>query len=466
MSEVRGANCVDMTTGAILPKLLATALPLVASSVLQLLFNAADVVVVGRYASEYSLAAVGSTGPLINLVTNLFIGLSIGANTVASFYFGARDEARLNRVVHNSLLLSLVGGVLLTFIGCFFTRYFLIWMQTPEETLDLATQYVGLYFLGSVPVLIFNFGSSILRAKGDTKRPLYYLTYAGIVNVILNLLFVVVFHMDVVGVALATIVSQGISAFLIIRCLMTEQDAFRFSPRKLRFDAPIVFAILHSGVPAGIQGIVFSLSNVVVQTAINGFGPAAMAGSAAASNVEGFVWVAMYSFSQTVMTFFGQNVGAKRYDRLTRILLTTLACSCLTGFVLGNFCSCFAESLVRIYDSRPEVVDSGAARFHVVCRFYFICGLMDAMVGAIRGMGVSIAPTVVSLIGACGLRLAWIFTLFQTPHYHTEHMLYMTYPVSWTITFLAHIACYLYFYRKLFGNTTRTLVVDHSDKAI
>lgn len=449
MGESRNNNSVDMTTGAILPKLLITALPLMASSVLQLLFNAADVVVVGRFAGEHSLVAVGSTGALINLITNLFVGLSIGANTVASFYFGARSTEKLSRVVHNSMLLSLIGGGILTIVGCFFSRVFLVWMQTPKEVLDLATIYVGIYFTGSVPVLIFNFGSSVLRAKGDTKRPLFYLIYAGGVNVVLNLLFVIVFKMDVAGVAAATVISQAISAALIVRCLMKETDAFRFMPSQMRFDRAVVGEILRSGVPAGVQGIVFSLSNVVIQASINGFGPIVMAGSAAASNVEGFVWISMYSFSQTIMTFVGQNVGARRYGRLNRILYAGLGCSFLTGLVLGNFSSVFGCTLAGFYDTRPEVIEAAVRRFQVVCRYYCLCGLMDLMVGAIRGMGVSVTPTVVSLLGACGLRLVWIFTLFQVARYHTEHMLYMSYPISWTITFLAHVACYVYFRSRL-----------------
>ncbi len=449
MKEVKNKSGVDMTTGAILPKLLLTALPLMASSVLQLLFNAADVVVVGRFAGEHSLAAVGSTGALINLITNLFVGLSIGSNTVASFYYGARNDAKLNACVHNSVLLSLVGGAVLTVVGCCFPRTFLSWMQTPEEVLDLSAIYLGLYFVGSIPVLIFNFGSSILRAKGDTKRPLLYLIYAGGVNVVLNLLFVIVFKMDVAGVAIATVVAQGISAVLIMRCLAREQDAFCFSWAKMHWDRDVVAEILRSGVPAGFQGIVFSLSNVVIQSSINGFGPNAMAGSAASSNVEGFVWVSMNAFTQTAMTFVGQNVGARRYSRLTRVMLISLGCTTVTGLVLGNLCSFFAAQLMAIYDDRPEVIISGVTRFNVVCRYYFICGLMDVMSGGIRGMGVSIAPTIVSLIGACGLRLVWIFTIFQVARFHTEYMLFMSYPVSWTITFFAHVGCYMYIRSRL-----------------
>lgn len=452
--EIRDKNSVDMTTGAILPKMLMTALPLMASGVLQLLFNAADVVVVGRYASEHSLAAVGTTCALVNLITNLFVGLSIGANTIASFYYGAKDTEKLSRTVHNSMLLSLIGGAVLTVVGVVFAKTFLVWMQTPPEALDLATRYIQVYFSGVVPIMVFNFGSSLLRAKGDTKRPLYYLTFAGVVNVALNLLFVIVFKMDVGGVALATILSQALAAALIVRCMRLENDAFRLCLSLMKVDRSIMFEILRSGIPAGVQGTVFALSNVVIQSSVNGFGPIVMAGSAAAQNVEGFVWVSMYAFSQVAMTFSGQNAGARRYDRLNRITLVTLGCAFVTGLILGNFCSVFGPELVTIYDARPEVVVSGVTRFRLVCRYYCLCGMMDGMVGVIRGLGVSITPTIVSLLGACGLRLVWIFTVFQLTEFHTEYFLFLSYPVSWLVTFLAHVVCYFYIRRKLFPTSS------------
>ncbi|MBQ1338461.1 MAG: MATE family efflux transporter [Thermoguttaceae bacterium] len=444
MADGRNKNSIDMTTGTILPKLLVTTLPLMASSVLQLLFNAADVVVVGNFASEHSLAAVGSTGALVNLITNLFIGLSIGANSLASFYFGARDAKNLSKTAHNAILLSVLGGAALTVIGVVFAEKFLIWMQTPGEVLGLGSTYITVYFAGSIPVLVFNFGSSLLRAKGDTKRPLYYLTVAGVINVVLNLIFVIVFKMDVAGVALATIIAQTISAYLVMRCLVRETDEFRIEWSKLKegFDGAIVLEILRIGIPAGIQGIVFSLSNVVIQSSINGFGPVVMAGSAAAQNVEGFVWVSMNAFAQTVLTFVSQNVGARKYDRIKPIMIITLVCSALTGVILGNLCDIFSASLVRIFDQRPEVVSAGVVRFSLVCRYYFLCGLMDVMVGVLRGMGYSVTPTVVSLLGACGLRLLWIFTVFQIPSFHTEFMLFLSYPLSWIVTFLIHVLCY------------------------
>ncbi|MBQ4194537.1 MAG: MATE family efflux transporter, partial [Thermoguttaceae bacterium] len=383
-------------------------------------------------------------GALVNLITNLFIGLSIGANSLASFYFGARDAKNLSKTAHNAILLSVLGGAALTVIGVVFAEKFLIWMETPGEVLGLGSTYITVYFAGSIPVLVFNFGSSLLRAKGDTKRPLYYLTVAGVINVVLNLIFVIVFKMDVAGVALATIIAQTISAYLVMRCLVRETDEFRIEWSKLKegFDGAIVLEILRIGIPAGIQGIVFSLSNVVIQSSINGFGPVVMAGSAAAQNVEGFVWVSMNAFAQTVLTFVSQNVGARKYDRIKPIMIITLVCSALTGVILGNLCDIFSASLVRIFDQRPEVVSAGVVRFSLVCRYYFLCGLMDVMVGVLRGMGYSVTPTVVSLLGACGLRLLWIFTVFQIPSFHTEFMLFLSYPLSWIVTFLIHVLCY------------------------
>ena len=439
---------IDMCSGSILPKLLRLTLPLMLSSVLQLLFNAADIIVVGNFASDNSLAAVGSTSALVNLVTNLFLGLSTGANVMTSRYMGAKDNERVSRTVHTSIFLSIVSGLILTVIGVAFADKMLVLMNTPDEVLDLSALYLRIYFGGMVAMMIYNFGSSILRSKGDTKRPLYYLTFAGIVNVVLNLVFVICFKMDVAGVALATVISQCISAFLVLRCLIKETDAFHFDFRKLRPDKTITLKILGIGIPAGFQGVVFSLSNVVIQSSINGFGPVVMSGSAAAASIEGFVWVSMNSFSQGALTFTSQNIGAAKYSRINRIALISCACAAVTGLVLGNIAYFFGEFLLGIYDPRPEIIQPGMTRMSLVCVFYFTCGLMDCIVGSIRGMGYAVTPTIVSLLGACGLRILWIFTIFTIPEYHTEFMLFLSYPLSWTITFAAHFICYLFMRRK------------------
>jgi len=439
---------IDMCSGAILPKLLRLTLPLMLSSVLQLLFNAADIIVVGNFASDNSLAAVGSTTALINLITNLFLGLSTGANVVASRYMGAQDNENVSRTVHTSIFLSIVSGLVLTLVGVLFADGMLALMQTPAEVLKLSAVYLRIYFGGMVAMMVYNFGSSILRSKGDTRRPLYYLAFAGVINVLLNLIFVICLKMDVAGVALATVISQCISAALVIRCLIKETDAFHFDIRKLRADRAITAKILGVGIPAGFQGVVFSLSNVVIQSSINSFGPISMAGSAAAASIEGFVWVSMNAFSQGALTFTSQNVGAAKYSRINRIAFVACACAAVTGFVLGNLAHLFGEALLGIYDPRPEIIGPGMIRMGLVCVFYFSCGLMDCIVGAIRGMGYAVTPTIVSLLGACGLRILWIFTIFQIPEYHTEFMLFVSYPISWTITFLAHLVCFVFMRRK------------------
>ena len=439
---------IDMCSGPILPKLLKLTLPLLLSSILQLLFNAADIIVVGNFASDNSLAAVGSTSALVNLITNLFLGLSTGANVMTSRYMGAKDNERVSKTVHTSIFLSIVSGLILTAIGVLFADKMLMLMKTPAEVLELSTLYLRIYFGGMVAMMIYNFGSSILRSKGDTKRPLYYLAFAGVINVVLNLIFVILLNMDVAGVALATVISQCISAFLVIRCLIRETDAFHFEFRKLRPDKTITLKILGIGIPAGFQGVVFSLSNVVIQSSINSFGPIAMAGSAAAASIEGFVWVSMNSFSQGALTFMSQNIGAAKYSRINRIAFTACACAAVTGLILGNLAYFFGEFLLGIYDPRPEIIQPGMTRMSLVCVFYFTCGLMDCIVGAIRGMGYAVTPTIVSLLGACGLRILWIFTIFAIPEYHTEFMLFLSYPLSWTITFAAHFICYLFMRRK------------------
>ncbi|MBR4023635.1 MAG: MATE family efflux transporter [Ruminococcus sp.] len=439
---------IDMCSGTILPKLLRLTLPLMLSSVLQLLFNAADIIVVGNFAGENSLAAVGSTTALVNLITNLFLGLSTSANILTSMFMGAGKNERVNKTVHTSICLSIASGLIMTVFGVIFADKLLILMNTPKEILSLSTLYLRIYFFGMTAMMIYNFGSSVLRSKGDTKRPLYYLTFAGIINVLLNLLFVIVFKMDVAGVALATAISQCISAFLIIRCLMKEDDAFRFEFRKMRFDRKIVARMLKIGIPAGFQGVVFSLSNVVIQSSINGFGAIVMAGSAAAASIEGFIWVSMNSFSQGALTFMSQNIGGGKYTRINRIAVITCACAAVTGIILGNAAYFLAEPLINIYDSRAAVVEAGTIRMGLVCCFYFTCGLMDCIVGNIRGMGFAVTPTIVSLIGACGLRILWIATIFQIPRFHTEFMLFLSYPITWIITFAVHLICYIFMRKK------------------
>lgn len=439
---------MDMCNGSILPKLLRFAIPLMCSSILQLLFNAADVVVVGQFCGDNSLAAVGSTTSLINLLTNLFIGLSVGANVLVARYYGAKEKKHLHEVVHTAVALSLISGVILTVFGVIFTKQILVWMQTPKDVLSLATIYLRIYFMGMVATMLYNFCSSILRAVGDTKRPLYYLLFAGVVNVLLNLFFVIVCDLNVAGVGLATVISQCISAGLIIRCLLREQAPYRLFIKNIHLHIKYVGKILQIGLPAGLQGTVFSLSNVVIQSSINSFGPVVMAGNAAAGSVEGFVYMGMNAFHQAAVSFVSQNMGAGRFDRINKIAIRTMLCVFVTGLVMGGLTVLFGEQLLGFYSNESNVIDVGMIRLQIVCGVYFLCGMMDVMVGVLRGLGYSVMPMIVSLIGACGLRLVWIFTIFQIEEYHTPFMLYLSYPVTWTITVLVHVICFFIVRRR------------------
>lgn len=436
-------HSIDMTSGSILPKLLLFTLPLMFSSILQLLFNAADIVVVGRFCGEESLAAVGSTSSLINLLTNLFIGLSVGTNVLTAHFFGSKEKNKLHDAIHTSIAISLSSGILLTIVGVCFTGTILEWMSTPPEVLPLATLYLRIYFLGMVATMLYNFCSAILRAVGDTQRPLYYLLFSGCVNVLLNLIFVIYFNLNVAGVGLATVLSQCISAFLVLRCLILEQEDYKVTLSHIRIKKEYVKRILRIGLPAGLQGTVFSLSNVVIQSSINSFGSVVMAGSAASGNIEGFVYVSMNAFHQAAISFVSQNMGAGKWKRMTRTAIWCLICVTITGLVLGLTTVFFGPILLGIYSSKPNVIEAGMVRLAIVCGTYFLCGIMDVMAGVMRGYGYSVVPMIVSLVGACGLRLFWIFTFFKLPVFHTPDMLYMTYPVSWILTGFVHILCYL-----------------------
>ncbi len=448
-AEKTRSYSIDMCSGRIMGKMLIFAIPLMLSSILQLLFNAADVIVVGRFAGDNSLAAVGSTSSLVNLLTNVFLGLSVGANVCVAKYTGAGKEDGVSATVHTAVSLALISGAMLTVIGLLGARTILTWMSSPPEVIDLSVLYLRIFFVGMIPNMLYNFGAAILRSVGDTRRPLYYLLFAGVINLILNLIFVIVFSMDVAGVALATIISQTISAVLTIRCLMKERGAIRFEIRKLRIDVRIVREILRIGLPSGFQGLLFSLSNVIIQSAVNSFGATVVAANSAAANIEGFVWVSMNAFHQASITFTGQNYGAGKNDRVLHVMKDALICVMLTGLILGRTVYHFGLNLLGLYTTNPEVAQIGLERIKWVCGLYFLCGMMDVMVGMLRGVGYSVMPMIVSLIGACGLRIIWIFTLFQTERFHTPMYLYVTYPVSWGITFVFHVICFIIIWRRI-----------------
>ena len=442
-------NEIDMCNGPILKKMLIFTLPLMCSSMLQLLFNAADIIVVGRFAGDTALAAVGSTTSLVLLLSNLFIGLSVGANVLAARYFGAGRGNELSKTVHTSLLLSMISGVILTTMGILLAKPILQMMDTPDTVINLSVLYLRIYFLGMPAMLLYNFGSAILRAKGDTKRPLIYLSIAGILNVSLNLVLVILFNLGVAGVGIATATSQFVSAGLMLRCLSKEKGGFRFSIKKLKIHKDKLVAILQIGLPAGVQSTLFSLSNVLIQASINSFGDVAMAGSAAAGNIEGFVYVAMNAFYQASITFTSQNVGAGKYHRVKPIMIRAVACVTVTGLVLGNLAYGFGNVLLLFYTTSPAVVVEGLRRLSYVSAWYFICGIMDTLVGVLRGLGYSIVPMIVSLVGACGLRIVWIMTIFQIPMFHSLDTIYLSYPVTWLITAGTHFICYIVITKKM-----------------
>lgn len=450
VTEKKNKYAIDMCHGSILGKMLRFAIPLMCSSVLQLLFNAADIVVVGKFAGDNALAAVGCNTSLISLLTNLFIGLSVGANVLAAKYYGAKNEDDLNKTLHTSMLLSIISGVILTFIGIGAARVILVLMQTPEKVLGLAETYLRIYFLGMTATMIYNFGSAVLRAIGDTKRPLYYLIISGVVNVALNLFFVIVWKMGVAGVASATAISQCISAGLVVCCLLHEEGGMKLELKKLHIYKDKLLKIIEVGLPAGFQGLLFSLSNVVIQSSVNTYGEVIVAGNSAAANIEGFVYFAMNAFHQATISFVSQNMGAGEYKRVRRILWVGLGCVSVVGLVLGNGAYFFGSTLLGIYSTSGGVIKAGLIRLGIISTTYALCGMMDVMVGALRGIGYSIMPMIVSLIGACGLRLLWLATIWKMKPYHTIQVIYLSYPISWSITCLVHIICFRWAIRKIY----------------
>ena len=428
------SRSADLTSGPMLQKIILFSIPLAASSILQLLFNAADVVVVGRFAGSTALAAVGSNGSLINLLVNLFVGLSLGANVVAARCFGAKDDRGVQDTVQTSVTLGLVSGVLLAVVGFFAARGLLELMSCPEDVIDLSALYLKIYFIGMPMTMLYNFSSALLRAVGDTKRPLYCLAAAGLINVVLNLVFVIGFSMSVAGVALATIISQTVSACMVTRMLMKEEGALHLDLHHLGFHMGALKQILLIGLPAGLQSTVFSLSTVV-------------AGSSASANLEGFVYTAMNAFSQAAVTFTSQNMGARKYQNLNRVVLNCLLCAIVTGVVLGGGAVLAGTQLLHFYSSDAAVIAAGYERLRVICGTYLLCGIMDTLASSLRGLGYSVLPMVVSLVGSCLLRLVWIATIFQLNR--TPFMLYISYPISWVLTAAVHLACLLVVRHKM-----------------
>jgi len=437
---------MDMTTGNLGKKILLFTLPLMFTSILQLLFNACDIIVIGRFRDHTALSAISSTGALINLITNLFIGLSVGSNIVMARCYGSKDREKAEKVAHTSVVVSLVAGIFIGAFGFVFAKNLLLLMGSPSDVIDLAAAYVRIYFVGMPFNLLYNFGSALLRAGGDTKRPLIYLSIAGVFNIGANLLFVLGFGMSTDGVAYATVISQIISSVLVLLTLIREKNYCHISLKSLKADRKILWEITRIGLPAGLQGTLFSLSNVIIQSSINFFGSYVMAGNGAASNIEGFIYVCMNAFYHAALSFTSQNMGAKQYENIRKINKYCLYYVLLFGGVLGVGAYLSAGTLLQIYTTDAEVVQIGIIRMAILCAPYFLCGIMDVMVGSLRGLGHSLIPMIVSLIGVCGMRLIWVYTLFRMNM--NLGLLYASYPISWILTFAVLFVSFQVLYRK------------------
>ena len=446
---------MDMIHGPLVKNILLYAFPLMLSGMLQLMFNAADVIVVGRFAGSQALAAVGSTGALCNLLINLFVGISIGTNVLVARYFGARDLDGIQETIQTSIITAAVAGVGLIFVGFFASRPLLVVMGTPADVIDQSVLYMRIYFGGMPFFMLYNFGAAILRSVGDTRRPLYFLCAAGVINVVLNVIMVVFFHMGVAGVALATVASQIVSCVLVLRCLVQNEGAIHLDIYNLKFDKQRMKEMLRIGLPAGFQGRVFSLSNVLIQSSVNSFGSLVMAGNTAAANIEGFIYVAMNSIYQTNLSFTSQNYGAKNKERMGKVLLCCMGIVTVVGAVLGNLVYLFGETFLGLYNTDPQVIQYGMNRLAIISTMYVLCGWMDVMVGSIRGVGYAIMPMIVSLLGACAFRVMWVLAVF--PMYNTQFSLYISYPISWSITFITHLICYFVVRKKVYARMDGTL---------
>ena len=449
---------MDLTAGPVVSGIIRYTIPIVLSSVLQLLFNAADLMVVGQFCGSLSVGAISSTGAITNLIINLFVGFSIGAGVCVAHAMGSHKDQDLHRTIHTAIPLSIICGLILTVVGITLARPLLVLMGSPEDVLPLSATYMRIYFGGIIFTLLYNFGAAILRAAGDTKSSLIYLIIAGILNVILNLFFVICFHMNVAGVGLATVISQGVSAVLVLRELMRRTDACRFIPKQSRIYWEPLRKMICIGLPAGIQGCMFSISNVIIQSAVNSFGSSTLiAGNGAAANIEGFVYTSMNAVSQAAVNYVGQNLGAHRFDRIKRITRVCLGLVTALGVVIGGLAFLFAQQLLAFYiTDSAEAIAYGQLRMFWICLPYFTCGIMDVMTGALRGLGKSLVPMLVSILGVCVLRIFWIYTVFQIPQYHTPDCLYASYIISWVVTGLVQYILFKVSLSKLEHTTVQS----------
>lgn len=446
-------KALDMTTGPFLKKIFKFAVPLIFTGLLQLIYNSADTAIVGNFAGPEALAAVGSTGSLINLIINVFMGLSMGSGVMAARYIGAEDEKRVGKCVHTAMSVSLISGIVVAIIGYFFSGTFLKLMKAPDDVIGLSTIYLQIYFMGAPGSLVYNFGASLMRAAGDTKRPLAILFASGIVNVILNLILVIPFHMSVRGVAIATIVSQYMTAIIIVIYLMKTDSIIKLNPKKLQISKRELVCIMRIGIPAGLQNSLFSVSNVIIQSAVNSFGKIAVAGIAAGSQFDSYIYTCTNAITQTTMTFSSQNLGAGKYKNIRKVYGYCILITIVIGSFMSLFGYVFREPIVWLFAKEADVIAIGAERLALIMPFYVFCSLQDMTGGQIRGMGKSFEPMIISLIGACGVRLLWIFVIL--PQNHTLMDIYWAYPISWAVTFFAQLTLYLIVKNKMIKKQNR-----------
>lgn len=446
---------IDMCNGTLMDKLISFSLPLMLSGILQLLFNAVDIIVVGRFTGSQALAAVGSTTALINIFTNLFIGISLGANVLAARFYASGKEKEMSETVHTSITLALISGLVMALAGVLLARFALNLMGTPNDVIDQSVLYMRIYFLGMPFFMLYNYGAAILRAVGDTKRPLFFLVISGMTNAVLNLVLVIVFHMGVAGVAIGTIVSQLISSILVLRCLYTSNTSYRLYFSKLGIKTQYLKQIFQVGIPAGIQSTVINLSNALLQSSVNSFGSVAMAGYTAANNIFGFLYMSVNAVTQSCMSFTSQNYGVKKLKRMDRVLLDCMILSVGVTLTLGCGAYFFGPELLKIYTSGADVIRCGVEVLAFTTVPYFCCGIMDLLPGALRGMGYSGVPMILSIIGTVGTRIVWIFGLF--PAHRSLSFLFISYPVSWILTILMQAVCFCFVRKHVHQSVNRDL---------
>lgn len=437
---------IDMIHGSIMPKLVTFFIPLMLSGVLQLLFNAVDLVVVGKWAGSNALAAVGATTALIHMFSNLMMGVSMGTNVIVARYIALEDEDGTSEAVHTSVAIALILGFIVLSVGLLFSRGCLVLMGTPANVIDSSAIYMKIYFCGMPFFAVYNYGAAILRASGDTKRPLYYLVIAGVLNAGLNMILVIIFHLDVVGVALATIFSQMVSCVLMIRCLLKTKAIYQLHFCRLHINWQIMKKIFVVGIPTGLQSTVINFSNVLLQSSVNSFGPVAMAGYTAANNILGFLYVSVNSITQACMSFTSQNYAVRNIGRIKRVIADCLILECIVSAVLGVSVHCLEQQLLGFYTGSGQVIACGVQIFTYTTITYFLCAIMDCLPGAMRGLGNSAAPMILAILGTVGTRAVWVFLLF--PHYRSLDFLFISYPVSWLLSAIMQTVCLFFVFRK------------------